>query len=56
MMAETTQIPAMGMPHSTSMLVLFRPPMALTGMGTALQMSRRVSVEVRTVLTLVVVG
>ena len=55
-MAETTQMPAMGIPARISMLSRFRPPMALTGMGTALQMSRRVSVEVKMVLTLVVVG
>ena len=56
MMAETTQMPATGIPARISMLSRFRPPMALTGMGTVLQMSRRVSVEVRTVFTFVVVG
>ena len=56
MMAETTQMPAMGMPFSTPRLSRFSPPMAFTGMGTALQISPRVSVEVMTVTTLVVVG
>ena len=55
-MADTTQIPAMGMPARMSMLSLLSPPIALAGIGTALQISRSVSVEVKTVFTLVVVG
>ena len=35
MIADTTQMPAMGMPCNTSRFPMFRPPMALTGMGTA---------------------
>lgn len=49
-------MPAIGMPERTSRLVGLSPPMAFTGMGTALQMSLSVSVDVSTVLTLVVVG
>ena len=56
MMADTAQIPAIGIPARTSMFPLLSPPMALTGIGTALQISRSVSTDVRTVFTLVVVG
>ncbi len=43
-------------PSRTSMLSLFNPPIALTAIGTASQISRSVSVEVSIVLTFVVVG
>ena len=46
----------MSMPLRISRLSLFRPPIALTGIGTAFVIASRVSVEVRTVTTLVVVG
>ena len=51
-----TQIPAIGIPSRTSMLSLLNPPIALTAIGTASQISRSVSVEVSIVLTFVVVG
>ena len=56
MIADTTHIPAIGMPERTSKLEEFSPPIAFTGMGTAAHISLRVSVDVSTVLTFVVVG
>ena len=56
MIADTAQTPAMFMPLKIPMFPLLSPPIALTGIGTAFVIASRVSVEVRTVLTLVVVG
>ena len=54
--ADTTQIPAIGIPFKISIFSLLSPPIALAGIGTLLQISFNVSVEVNTVLTFVVVG
>ena len=49
-------MPSMSIPSRIPILSLLSPPIAATGMGTARHISASVSVEVRTVLTLVVVG
>ena len=56
LIAETTHIPLIFIPSRTERLFLFRPPIAFTGIGTALHISESVCGEVMTVFTLVVVG
>ena len=54
--ADTTAMPSAPLPFKISRLERFRPPMATTGIGTALQIADNVETSVSTVVTLVVVG
>ena len=56
MIADTTHIPAIFAPLSIPTFSAFKPPMAQTGIGTASHMLLRVSTDVSTVFTFVVVG
>ena len=56
MIADTTAIPLMPAPSSTSIFPAFNPPIATAGIATASQISFKVETFVRIVTTLVVVG